>query len=76
MPARQRVLDESRQPTDKIAESQRGVSFISPVPKPRKAGRGTQTELAFDADSKALATGNQRYELTALIDSLPQELVA
>ena len=37
VPARHWVLDESRQPTDKIDESRRRVSFISPIPKPRKA---------------------------------------
>ena len=76
VPARHWVLDESRQPTDKIGESRRGVSFISPIPKPRKAGREAQTELPFDADSEALATDNQQYELTALIDSLRQQLAA
>ena len=76
VPARHWVLDESRQPTDKIGESRRGVSFISPIPKPRKAGRGTQMQLDFDDDSQGLASANQQYELTALIDSLRQELAA
>ena len=76
VPARHWVLDESRQPTDKIGESRRGVSFISPIPKPRKAGRGSQLQLDFDPDSQALEACNQQYELTALIDSLRQELAA
>ena len=76
VPARHWILDESRQPTDKIGESRRRVSFISPIPKPRKAGRGTQLELAFNAESQALEASNQQYELTALIDSLRQELAA
>ena len=74
VPARHWVLDESRQPTDKIGESRRGVSFISPIPKPRKAGRGSQLQLDFDPDSQAIEASNQQYELTALIDSLRQEL--
>ena len=39
----------------------------------RQADAGTQTGVAFDVGSQSLATGNQQYELTALIDSLRQE---
>ena len=76
VPARHWVLDESRQPTDQIVESRRPVSFISPIPKPRKVGRTTQGQFDFDTDSQALATADQQYELTALIDSLRGKLAA
>ena len=76
VPARHWVLDEGRQPTDKIAESRRTVSFITPIPKPRKAGRRAQDQFAFDAEGEALGTGAQQYDLTALIDSLRRELAA
>ncbi len=75
VPTRHWVLDESRQPTDVVAESRRRVSFISPIPKPRKAGKA-QAQLELDAQGQALATEDQQYELTALIDSLRQELTA
>ena len=73
-PARHWVLDESRQPTDTIGEGRRPVSFISPIPRARKAGRGTQRRITYDADSEALDTGNQQYELIALIDGLRREI--
>ena len=73
-PARHWVLDESRQPTDTIGRGRRPVSFISPIPSARKAGRGTQRRLTYDADSEALDTGNQQYELIALIDGLRREV--
>ena len=73
VPARHWVLDEGRQPTDAIGDGRRTVSFISPIPKARKAG-GKQAQLALDAESEALKTREQQYELIALIDSLRQEL--
>ena len=73
-PARHWVLDEGRQPTDTISAGRRPVSFISPIPKPRKAGRGAQSRLSYDAASEALDKADQQYELTALIDGLRREL--
>jgi type III restriction enzyme len=35
-PKRHWELDEHGQPTQRIAESRRTVSFITPIPKPRK----------------------------------------
>ena len=73
VPARHWELDEGRQPTDTVGEGRRKVSFISPIPTARKAG-GKQAQLALDAESEALETDQQQYELIALIDSLRQEL--
>ena len=73
VPARHWVLDEGRQPTDTVGEGRRKVSFISPIPTARKAG-GKQAQLALDAESEALETDQQQYQLIALIDSLRQEL--
>ena len=73
VPARHWVLDEGRQPTDTVGEGRRKVSFISPIPRARKAG-GKQAQLALDAESEALETDQQQYQLIALIDSLRQEL--
>ena len=73
VPARHWVLDEGRQPTDAVGEGRREVSFISPIPKAKKAG-GKQAQLALDAESEALETREQQYQLIALIDSLRREL--
>ncbi len=73
VPSRHWVLDEGRQPPDAVGEGRRKVSFISPIPKVRKAG-GKPPQLAFDAKSEALVTREQQYQLIALIDSLRQEL--
>ncbi len=73
VPARHWVLDEGRQPTDAVGEGRRQVSFISPIPKAKKAG-GKQAQLALDAESEALETREQQYQLIALIDSLRREL--
>ena len=72
-PFRHWVLDEDRQPTDTIGEGRRPVSFISPIPRPRKAGRG-QRQLGFDVASDALETDGQQYELARLIDGLRREI--
>ena len=74
VPDRHWILDESRQPTDRIGDGRREVSFVSPIPTPRKTGRATQRQLALDADSAALDTDNQQYELIALIGGLRREL--
>ena len=62
-PSRHWLLDEDRQPTETIGEGRRPVSFISPIPRPRKAGR-EQRQLGFDVASDALETEDQQYELT------------
>ena len=77
LPGRHWVLDESRQPTEKIGDGRRAVSFISPIPRARKTGRKTQQRLALDADIEALETADgQEYELTALIGGLRREIAA
>ena len=72
VPTRHWVQDEDRQPTDTIGVGRRRVSFISPIPKPRKAGG--QRRLALDAAGEAVGTDDQQYELIALIDGLRGEL--
>ena len=71
------MLDESHQPTERIGDGRRAVSFISPIPKARKTGRKAQQRLTLDADIEALETaGGQQYELTALIGGLRREIAA
>ena len=74
-PARHWVLDKDRQPTDTIGKGRREVSFVSPIPKARKAG-GKQSRFALDEAGEALDTDHQQYQLIALIDSLRREIAA
>ena len=77
LPGRHWVLDESRQPTERIGDGRRPVSFISPIPSARKTGRKTQRRLTLEADVEALETpGGQQYELTKLIGGLRREVAA
>ena len=62
-------LDASGQPTNQIQDERRRVTFITPIPKPRKR-RDTQREMVFDAAAQALETGNQQYDLTAFISGI------
>ena len=62
-------LDASGQPTNQIQDERRRVTFITPIPKPRKR-RGAQREMVFDAAAQALETGNQQYDLTAFISGI------
>ena len=68
-PARHWELDESGQPTDRISGQRRHVSFVTPIPKPRKR-KGSQDELVFDAAARRLATESQQYDLTEIIGSV------
>ena len=69
VPARHWELDDSGQPTNRIVDRRRRVSFVTPIPKPRKR-KGSQRELIFDAAARRLATGSQQYDLTETIDSV------
>lgn len=68
-PSRHWELDESGQPTDRISDRRREVSFITPIPPPRKR-KGRQDELVFDEQARKLATGTQQYDLTVIINSV------
>ena len=68
-PARHWELDEGGQPTDHISGQRRRVSFVTPIPKPRKR-KGSQSQLVFDAAARRLATDSQQYDLTEIIGSV------
>lgn len=70
-PSRHWELDDTGQPTQKIVESRRAASFITPIPKPRKRkGQDKQTSL-FDND---FSTKEQKYDHTALINAVRREV--
>jgi hypothetical protein len=69
-PGRHRELDEQKQPTQQIVESRRRVSFITPIPKPRKRkGSATQQQMVFD-ERKGLSSRAQQYGPTPIINEL------
>ncbi|MGP1679328.1 MAG: BPTD_3080 family restriction endonuclease [Burkholderiales bacterium] len=75
-PLRHWELDESGQPTQQIIESRRRAEFITPIPKPKKRkGAAQQGSLLFD-EGKGLSTAEQRYDHTAIINSVRQQVDA
>ena len=72
-PSRHWELDESGQPTCRILDSRRRVSFITPIPRPKKRG---QREMDFDEAAQALETGGQQYQLMEIINALRRQVDA
>ena len=70
-PSRHWELDGSGQPTDRVAWRRRRFSFVTPIPKPKKR-KGSQDEMVFDAGAAGLSSGDQRYDLIEIIDSVRQ----
>lgn len=68
-PSRHWELDETGQPTNQILDKRRAVSFITPIPKPKKR-KQTQRDLVFDKESRALETEGQQYDPTPIINDL------
>ena len=67
-PDRHWALDDDGQPTHEIVGNRRPADFVTPVPKPRRAGRGTtgtvvgsdQAMLVLD-EGRGLSTAKQQY---------------
>ena len=68
-PSRHWELDQSGQPTSQVADRRRRVSFVTPIPRPKKR-KGSQGEMVFDAGAASLSAGSQQYDLTEIIDSI------
>ena len=66
-PGRHWELDESGQPTQRIADGRRKASFVTPIPKAKKQGKA-QASLALD-EGHGLTTADQLY-LRSLINEL------
>ena len=62
IPAQHWELDETGQPTNHILDWRRQVSFITPIPRPKKR-KGAQQALIFDEAAQRVATEGQQYEL-------------
>ncbi|MEX0744812.1 MAG: DEAD/DEAH box helicase family protein [Phycisphaeraceae bacterium] len=73
-PVRHWELDAEGQPTQQIIERRRRAEFITPIPKPKKRkGSAEQKSLLFD-EGKGLSTQEQRYDHTAIINSVRQQV--
>ena len=72
-PSRHWELDETGQPTSRILDRRRRVSFITPIPKPKKRG---QRALVFDETAQALEAEGQQYELMEVINELRRRVDA
>ncbi len=72
-PSRHWELDGTGQPTDRILERRRDVSFVTPIPVARKR-KGTQLELVADETAQRFTTGDQQYRLVETIASIRRQI--
>ena len=68
-PARHWELNEGGQPTNRIVARRRDVSFITPIPAPKK-GKGSQRVLIFDEKARRVSTTDQQYDLAQTINDI------
>ena len=62
-------LDADGQPTNRLINRRRQVSFITPIPAPKK-GKGAQMKLQLDEVANQVSTKEQQYELAQIINSI------
>ena len=62
-------LDDSGQPTQRVIDSRRKASFITPIPKPKKRKSSGQGEMTLDEGS-GLSTQKQQYDSTSIINEV------
>ena len=75
-PSRHWELDLNGQPTQKMLEARRRVSFITPIPKPKKhKSPKAQGQMVFD-EGKGLSTKGQQYDTTSIINEVRLHLDA
>ena len=73
-PARHWELDEkSRQPTDRVLERRRDVSFITPIPAARKR-RNAQEQLILHEAAERIGTESRQYKLAEMIASIRRQV--
>lgn len=69
LPRRHWELDDTGQPTEQVVETRRRVSFITPVPRPKKVKRAKQAELGL-SDQQGLSDEKQKYDLIGIINDV------
>ena len=62
-------LDDSGQPTQRVIDSRRKASFITPIPKPKKRKSSGQGEMTLDEGS-GLSSQKQQYDSTSIINEV------
>jgi len=71
-------LDSNGQPTQKISEFRRRADFITPIPKPKKQGnkkgQGAIQPLLISDDVEELSTTSQKYDPTAIINAVRDQV--
>ena len=73
-PSRHWELDDAGHPTSAILDHRRHVSFISPIPQPKK--QRAQSQMVFDEAARALEADGQQYDLVAVINDLRRKVDA
>jgi len=73
-PGRHWELDESGQPTGEIADERRSVTFITPIPKPKKQRRTAEQEKLVLGEGRGLSSKAQLYQERPLINSLRRHI--
>ena len=68
-PDRHWELDNDNRPTNRIVESRRPSSYVSPIPAARKSS-DKQLALVADDVGKAVETSDQQYDLTEFINGI------
>ncbi|MCC6266784.1 MAG: DEAD/DEAH box helicase family protein [Dehalococcoidia bacterium] len=68
-PGRHWELDEAGQPTQQVIDARRPVSFITPIPKPKKQKASAQKQMVFD-EGRGLSSESQQYDPTSMINQL------
>ena len=69
-PARHWELDKDGQPTQRIVDTRRSVSLITPIPKPRKRKRGAEQATLVLDEGAGVSTQRQQYDPTPVINEL------
>ncbi|MDE0209437.1 MAG: DEAD/DEAH box helicase family protein, partial [Boseongicola sp.] len=69
IPVQHWELDADGQPTNRLINRRRQVSFITPIPAPKK-GKGAQLKLQLDEVANQASTKEQQYELAQTINSI------
>ena len=62
-------LDDSGQPTQRVIDTRRKASFITPIPKPKKRKSSGQGEMTLDEGS-GLSSQKQQYDSTSIINEV------
>ncbi|WP_217915596.1 BPTD_3080 family restriction endonuclease [Miltoncostaea marina] len=63
-------LDENGQPTHRVVERRRPAEFVTPIPKPRKRKRGAEQQLGLPEGDGGIASEDQRYDPTSMINEV------